>query len=137
MIGLLLLAIPVIALLRSGSTPMERNTEYYQGLYRLGYEEPEKWTPGQRQFDLGQVVMTPGVQNLASAPGGIERLRDIVVRHSEGHWGDMGEEDSASNDSAVTEGSRIMGSHQLGEEKIWVITEGDRSVTTALLPNEY
>jgi len=35
-------------------------------------------------------------------------------------------------------GSRLMSSYPITEtEKLWIITEADRSVTTLLLPEEY
>jgi hypothetical protein len=136
---LLLLAIPLIALALNagGAAPRVRDMSYYKTLYRLAPSDPDKWTPGQQQFELGQVVMTPGVENLLTGEDDMQRLRNILVHHQEGDWGDTGTEDSALNDEAVVTGERIMGSHQLGAEKIWVITEWDRSVTTALLPGEY
>jgi hypothetical protein len=109
----------------------------YRALYRLEPSDPDKWTPGQPQFDLGQVVMTPGVQNLLTGEDDMQRLSNIITHHREGDWGDVDPEDQATNDEAVELGERILGSHRLGGKKIWVITEWDRSVTTALLPEEY
>ncbi|MFA0108206.1 type I restriction endonuclease subunit M, partial [Vibrio splendidus] len=34
-------------------------------------------------------------------------------------------------------GERIMSSYHFCDDKIWIITERDRSVTTVLLPSEY
>jgi hypothetical protein len=47
-------------------------------------------------------------------------------------------EDKAENESSLKYGFRLMSSYQITEtKKLWVITEGDRSVTTLLLPAEY
>jgi hypothetical protein len=51
-------------------------------------------------------------------------------------------EDKRANDRAVKEGTRILSAYDVlledGETvRIWIITEADRSVTTALLPEEY
>ena len=133
---LLLAGLPLLALAFSSRPKPKWETEDYMGLYR--FEDPDRYTPGQPQFDLGQVVMTPGVESLLEGPtAGMGDLRDIVTRHREGDWGSMGTEDSALNDAAVEGGDRIMGAHELGGEKIWVITEWDRSATTLLLPDEY
>jgi hypothetical protein len=50
----------------------------------------------------------------------------------------MVEEDQKENQNAVERGNRVFSSYKLSTgQKIWVITEWDRSVTTLLLPNEY
>jgi hypothetical protein len=43
-----------------------------------------------------------------------------------------------ANDEGLENGGRLLSAYRttLGE-RIWVITEGDRSVTTLLLPDEY
>jgi hypothetical protein len=47
-------------------------------------------------------------------------------------------EDKAENESSLKYGFPLMSSYQLTEtKKLWVISEGDRSVTTLLLPAEY
>ena len=48
-------------------------------------------------------------------------------------------EDARSNRRAVAEGSRILSAYELGNrrERLWIITEADRRVTTLLLPVEY
>jgi len=47
-------------------------------------------------------------------------------------------EDKAENESSLKYGFPLMSSYQLPEtKKLWVISEGDRSVTTLLLPAEY
>lgn len=50
----------------------------------------------------------------------------------------MEEEDIQANEHAVRHGGRVFSSYRVGEdEKVWVITEADRSATTLLLPMEY
>ena len=42
------------------------------------------------------------------------------------------------NDYSVTHEGRLLSSYPLnGSERLWIITEWDRSVTTLLLPSEY
>jgi hypothetical protein len=46
--------------------------------------------------------------------------------------------DMKANAEALKEGTRLLSAYHLRDGvKIWVITEWDRSVTTALLPEEY
>lgn len=58
-------------------------------------------------------------------------------RHAIGDWGDISEEDKASNDYALEHGERIFSAYENGDSKIWIITEWDRSATTILFPEEY
>ena len=87
-------------------------------------------------FPLGMVVMTPGAASLladSEMPS-----RRFIERHQEGDWGDLCEEDAQANPDAIEQGDRILSAYKLeGGQKLWVITEADRSVTTLLLPEEY
>lgn len=87
-------------------------------------------------FPLGQLVMTRGVADLVLTTP-LLGLNKCVVRHASGDWGDVCPEDKAANDQAVTGGTRIVSSYTLANQKIYIITEADRSSTTVLLPSEY
>jgi hypothetical protein len=64
---------------------------------------------------------------------------DLLMRHVSGDDGDLGEHDKALNAEAIVTGeSRIFSAYSLvSGDRIWVITEWDRSVTTILLPDDY
>lgn len=66
-------------------------------------------------------------------------VKGLIDQHRSGHWGEVGEEDQETNDHGVRFGGRLMSAYRLGyqKEKVWVITEWDRSYTTVLLPQEY
>mgnify|MGYP007002850077 CR=1 FL=1 len=90
------------------------------------------------RFSLGRLFSTPGALDVIQRAG-IVPLQ-LLLRHQRGDWGDaLDERDLAANDRAVTEGTRILSSYLVGvhREKVWIITEADRSVTTVLLPSEY
>lgn len=92
--------------------------------------------PPKPLFKLGATVSTPGCLDAFAKNGtsGIEYL----ARHVTGDWGDVCEDDKKVNDDAVKEGDRILSAYTLKDgTKFWIITEGDRSVTTFLLPSEY
>jgi hypothetical protein len=63
---------------------------------------------------------------------------EFLSRHLRGDWGDLCPEDKTENELSLKHGFRVMSSYEVTRaEKIWVITEADRSVTTLLLPEEY
>ncbi len=84
-------------------------------------------------FRLGRLLATPGALN-ALTP---DDLVAILERHACGDWGDLCAEDKDANDAALQHGSRLLSAYRLDREKVWVITEADRSATTVLLPEEY
>jgi hypothetical protein len=87
-------------------------------------------------FHLGRIVATPGAI-VALEFAGADAL-ELLRRHANGDWGDLGVEDKRLNDEAILNGSRILSAYNLaGGERLWVLTEGDRSATTLLLPEEY
>jgi hypothetical protein len=87
-------------------------------------------------FSTGQIVATPGV--LSALERNTQTPAEFITRHIQGDWGDLCEEDKTANDEALQEGLRLLSAYRLHDgERIWVITEADRSVTTALLPEEY
>ena len=64
-------------------------------------------------------------------------LLALLARHHQGDWGDVCEEDRESNEEALLMHLRILSSYNFSKDKIWIITEADRSVTTILLPSDY
>ncbi len=92
-------------------------------------------------FPTGQVGVTPGANDLL-AQLNVHWIR-LLARHMAGDWGNVGEEDKKANDLAIENGTRILSSYRFDhgngqqDNRIWVITEADRSATTILLPSEY
>ena len=86
-------------------------------------------------LSLGKVVATPGALNLLSEIG--EHPFDLLARHATGDWGDLCAFDLRQNQIALRDGYRVLSSYPIGTERVWVVTEADRSVTTILLPEEY
>lgn len=91
-------------------------------------------------FNLGMTVITNNISNKM-----IEDLDfrtfviDSLEKYKNQDWGDTCEEDKRSNDYAVKHDERILAVYiyPKTEEKIWIITEWDRSATTILFPSEY
>jgi hypothetical protein len=88
------------------------------------------------KFRLGQVVATPGALEALEEAG--QTVNDFLDRHAQGDWGGLSDEDWQANEYALQEGLRLLSAYTTATgEKIWIITEWDRSYTTLLLPSEY
>ncbi|WP_322009749.1 hypothetical protein [Paraburkholderia sp. J12] len=94
----------------------------------------KNWKP---RFPLGRTVATPGARELMHRTG--THPFELLLRHQGGDWGVLDADDCAANERAVMRGGRILSAYELGEnrEKVWIVTEGDRSSTAAILPSEY
>jgi len=87
-------------------------------------------------FPLGQIVATPGALELLRESGEPPAL--FLDRHVHGDFGEVCEEDRLLNDQAIMDGSRVLSAYRTSKnERLWVITEADRSSTCLLKPNEY
>lgn len=85
-------------------------------------------------FSLGKLCSTPRALEMV----GFEPMREALIRHIQGDWGNVCKDDWKSNDRAVNDGTRLLSSYTtLQGVRFWIITEADRSVTTVLLPEEY
>ena len=133
-----------------GQTP-EDFARWYGEKYGLTYIDDWKAAQGippasfripAKLFDLGRIVSTPGALAACSP----QRFRECLARHIRGDWGVVCAEDRKANFEALFNGSRLFSAYPIdpakpskgfGENTLWIITEGDRSATTFLLPNEY
>jgi len=87
-------------------------------------------------FPLGRIVATPGA--LAALERSSQSAAHFLARHAVGDWGELEREDVRENEYSVAHGFRLLSSYTTSAgEKLWVITEADRSATTLLLPEEY
>lgn len=88
------------------------------------------------KFDLGQMVMTPGADGAMRTA--LQAPPEFLLRHKHGDWGELPPEDVRENEWSLEHGARLFSAYRTRtDEKLWVITEWDRSVTTLLLPEEY
>ena len=88
------------------------------------------------KFPLGRTVMTRGVEGAFN--GDPSLVAQLFGRHQSGDWGEVDEHDRQENELSRREGFRLLSAYTLPSGvKVWIITEADRSVTTALLPEEY
>ena len=88
------------------------------------------------RFVLGQTFITPGAEEALQIAG--QTATEFLRRHMSGDWGDLSDDDVRENEFSLKEGLRLLSAYQTGKgQKIWIITEADRSATTILLPSEY
>jgi hypothetical protein len=87
-------------------------------------------------FELGRIVATQGGLQALEAAG--QQPSVFLDRHASGDWGELDDEDKRENDFSLHNDLRILSSYTTAAgDKIWIITEADRSATTLLLPDEY
>ena len=90
----------------------------------------------QPAFELGQVVATPGALIALQKAG--QEPSEFLSLHVNREWGDLSDEDRKQNDYSLEHGFRLLSSYRTNAgDKLWIITEPDRSATTLLLPKEY
>lgn len=90
------------------------------------------------KFELGRVVMTTSVHTWWGRDPELQwRLAECLQRHNSGDWGEVCDDDKRENDFSVENGLRVLSAYTIEGQKIWVITEADRSVTTVLFPEDY
>ena len=87
-------------------------------------------------FKLGQLFTTPGAMDALLEAG--QFPTDFLSRHARLERGELSEEDHQENLFSVDKELRIFSAFKTTKgEKLWIITEADRSCTTILLPEEY
>lgn len=92
------------------------------------------------KFDPGRLTVTPAAVQAC----GLQHVMRCLGRHMAGDWGEaLCADDLKANDDALVDGDRLLSVYLIDPESgpdagfLWVITEADRSVTTAQLPSEY
>ncbi|AIJ31179.1 hypothetical protein [Actinobacillus suis] len=82
---------------------------------------------------LGTISATRAVIELL----GKNKALELIHRHEYKDYGDLDEHDIYANELSLLVGNRIVSSYQVENEKIFIITEADRSYTTIMMANEY
>ena len=89
------------------------------------------------RFALGQTYITPGAEEALQIAG--QTAIEFLRRHMSCDWGsELSDDDVQENELSLKEGFRLLSAYRTGKgQKLWIITEADRSSTTMLLPSEY
>ena len=87
----------------------------------------------QPRFPIGKTYATPGALSLEVD------LTAYLLRHHCGDWGEeLCDEDKQANEHSLKDGSRLLSCYRTpAGDRLYIITEWDRSMTTILLPEEY
>ena len=87
----------------------------------------------QPRFPLGKIYATPGAIALNVD------LAKYLRRHHCGDWGEgLCADDKQANEHSLENGTRLLSCYRTPSgDRLYIITEHDRSMTTILLPSEY
>lgn len=88
-------------------------------------------------FELGRVIATRDA--LDALQENNANITELLIRHVGGDWSNLCDEDRLENERSVKNGWRVLSSYLLNNtgDKVWIITEADRSSTCLLLPDNY
>ena len=98
----------------------------------------------EQKFELGRLVTTRSVRDLMESDIEFETFVKIsIAKYIHNDWGDTCKEDAKMNDEAVKSGKdRVLAVYKRPgpgheDQTIWIITEGDHSVTALLFQSKY
>ena len=87
------------------------------------------------RFSLGRICATHAFVETCKEVG--QNPLWFIARHAQGDWGELDPFDVRDNEYAITKGLRILSAYTLAGERVYCITEADRSFTTLMLADEY
>lgn len=88
---------------------------------------------GRPRFPLGKVTMTDKAGKVLTFNDVLDGLRS----HANGEWGLVTEEEWWDNELSLVQGYQVNSVHLASNGKrFWVVTSGDRSLTTIMLPSD-
>lgn len=93
-----------------------------------------------KHFELGKTFTTNRVSKMMEES---DKFRHFVEssfqRFLRCDWGEISDDDRKANDDGLENYDTLIASYTSNElrQKIWIITEADRSMTTILFPDEY
>lgn len=65
-------------------------------------------------------------------------VHQMLDRHAIGDWGNCCAEEWQANNLALVNGAELISKYRTRDGfEFWLVTKGDRSITTAILPDEY
>lgn len=97
-----------------------------------------------KTFDIGKVVATKTVWDLMESNEAFKAfVSECLSRYILYDWGDIAKPEWELNDRCTAEDGRVIALYWIPDEieetfedQFWIITEGDRSVTTLLVGSD-
>lgn len=88
-------------------------------------------------FELGKITMTPSAISIIASFK--VAIGDLLDRHQRGDYGEISVKDWRENTLALLPETveRVMSVYSVGTEKLWIITDPDRNVTTLLTEEDF
>lgn len=87
------------------------------------------------RFALGRLLATPAALRILRDAG--VSPSQLLRRHASNDYRNLCAADVQANETAIRSGGRILSAYQVNDDRLYVITEADRSATTILLASEY
>ena len=97
-------------------------------------------------LNLGKVFASSNISRINHFDF-VDFINNCIDRHKKADFGDIEQEDKESNLYALEKEGRVLSVYNLPDtlvnklellnDRIWIITEWDRSSTTVLFPSEY
>lgn len=87
------------------------------------------------KFNVGRIVITTNC--LAFCEPNAVNVYRLMVRHACCDWGDLVQADKDANARGLIDGERLLSAYRVAEDKIYIITEADRSYTTVMMASDY
>lgn len=84
-------------------------------------------------FNVGGIRKTERIEEAFSD----EELAGLLKRHMLGDFGDMCEEDRMTNLESIKIGRYVMSSYDTDKGTVWIQTNGSRTETVIMFPDEY
>lgn len=104
------------------------------------YIWPTSEAIGERPLS-GPFLFKPGL--VTGTPHALIMLEDFhhdplefYSQHMRGDWGDVSADTWEENEVALQKGLQLFSSYKVESERLWIISEADRSATTFLLPSD-
>lgn len=86
------------------------------------------------KLKLGELLITPAAKKQVHLQDALKAL----IRHQNGDYGDLSDDDKEANREALATGDRLLSAYNdRNGVRFWIITEADRYCTTVLMPEDY
>lgn len=87
-------------------------------------------------FELGKIAVTHSAES--ALRDSQQSAEEFIARHRSGDWGDITEETRRANEEGLRDGLKLESIyHTRRGEKLLVVTDADRALTSVMTPEEF